>query len=152
MAMSKHLALAALVALATLTGCATTSHGNLVRSADRLERDADTLARDDRSAGYGESYAREARELADQAHDFRRTIQDERADRRDVDAAFEDVSRSYHSLRDDVDRSADRDAQLDLRPVTDAYLDMEREMGGYRGGDRYARDGDYRDSDYPRNR
>src|SRR5262245_52336943 len=145
MALSKHLALASVVAFATLTGCATTSHGNLVRSADRLEHNADTLARDDRTAHYGESYAREARQLADQAHDFRRTIQDERADRRDVDAAFADVSRSYHALRDDVDRSSDRDAQLDLRPVTDAYLDMEREMGGYHGGDRYARE---RDRDY----
>jgi hypothetical protein len=149
MALSKHFALASLVALGALTGCATTSHGNLVRSADRLERSADTLARDDRTAHYGESYAREARQLADQAHDFRRTIQDDRADRRDVDAAFEDVSRSYHALRDDVDHSADRYARVDLRPVTDAYLDMEREMGGYRGGDRYARE---RDRDYPYNR
>jgi hypothetical protein len=147
MALSKHLALASfIVAVGALSGCATTSHGNLVRSADRLERNADALARDDRTAHYGESYAREARELADQAHDFRRTIQDDRADRRDVDAAFEDVSHSYHALRDDVDHARDRDAQLDLRPVTDAYLDMEREMGGYRGGDRYAgdRDRDYR--------
>src|SRR5262245_6167422 len=116
MALSKHWMFASVVALATLTGCATTSHGTLVRSADRLEHDADNLARNDRSARYGESYTREARQLADQAHDFRRTIQDERADRRDVDAAFEDVSRSYHSLREDVDRSTDRDAQLDLRP------------------------------------
>src|SRR5262245_56493913 len=126
MVLSKQLALAALVALATLTGCATNSHGHLVRSADRLESGADSLARDDRGGRPPDSYAREARELADQAHDFRRTIRDDRADRRDVDAAFAAVSRSYHALRDDVDRSADRDAQLDLKPVTDAYLDMER--------------------------
>jgi hypothetical protein len=143
MALSKHLAFASVVAFAALTGCATTSHGNLVRSADRLEHSADTLARNDRTTHYGESYAREARALADEAHDFRRTIQDDRGDRRDVDAAFADVSRTYHALRDDVDHSSDRDAQLDLRPVTDAYLDMEREMGGYHGGDRYAHDRDY---------
>jgi hypothetical protein len=152
MALSKPLALASLVALATLAGCATTSHGNLVRSADRLERSADDLARNDRSMRYGVSYTREARQLADETHDFRRTIQDERADSRDVDAAFEDVSRSYHALRDDVDHSTDRDAQLDLRPVTDAYLDMEREMGGYRGADRYRYSDTRRDEDYPRNR
>jgi hypothetical protein len=149
MASSKYLVLGSLLALGALTGCATTSHGNLVRSADRLEHNADVLARDDRMSHYGESYAREAHELAQQAHDFRRAIQDDRADRRDVDAAFADVSRSYHALRDDVDRSPDRDAQRDLRPVTDAYLDMEREMGGYHGGDRYARD---RDRDYRYNR
>jgi hypothetical protein len=47
-----------------------------------------------------------------------------------------------------VDRSDSREAQLDLKPVTEAYLDVEREMGGYRGDrDRYARDRDHRDRD-----
>jgi hypothetical protein len=67
---------------------------------------------------------------------------DSRADRRDLDVAFESLSRSYHDLRDDVDRSDSREAQLDLKPVTEAYLDVEREMGGYRASDRYARDRD----------
>jgi hypothetical protein len=132
------------VTLLALLGCATTSHGNLVRSADRLERSADALAQDDRfgrdfSNG---SYSREARELADQAHDFRRTVEAPRADGRDrdLDAAFESLSHTYHALRDDVDRADSREAQRELQPVTDAYLDMEREMGGYRASDRYARD------------
>jgi hypothetical protein len=127
--------------LVALAGCATTSHGNLVRSADRLERSADVLARDDRGGrDSGASYSREADELADEAHDFRRALEDRQGDRRDLDAAFESLSRAYHALRDDVDRSASRDAQLDLRAVTEAYLDVEREMGGYRANDRYAED------------
>jgi hypothetical protein len=128
--------------LVALGGCATTSHGNLVRSTDRLERSADALARDDRGGRdfSGTSYSREADELANEAHDFRRAVEDRQGDRRDLDSAFESLSRAYHALRDDVDRSQSRDAQLDLKPVTEAYLDVEREMGGYPAHDRYARE------------
>jgi hypothetical protein len=99
------------------------------------------LARDAR----GDSYSREASELADQAQDFRRTVLDRRADDSEVRDAFEVLSRDYHALRDEVDRSNDRDAAADLRPVTEAYLDIEREMGGFddrRYADDRRRDGD----------
>jgi chromosome segregation ATPase len=134
--------------LVALTGCATT-HGNLTSSADRLERNTQALsqdAREGRAADHSTTaYSRDARELADQAHDFRRTVADRRADDRDVKAAFEQLSRSYHALRDEVDRSDAREAQVDLKPVTEAYLDVEREMGGYPDSHRYARDSDTRD-------
>jgi hypothetical protein len=119
-------AMASSALIAILAGCATT-HGSLSTSADRLERNADVLARDAR----GDSYSREASELADQAQDFRRTVLDRRADDSEVRDAFEVLSRDYHALRDEVDRSNDRDAAADLRPVTEAYLDIEREMGGF---------------------
>jgi hypothetical protein len=122
--------------MAVLAGCATT-HGNLSTSAQRLERSADLLARDAR----GDGYAREADELADQAKDFRSTVLDRRADDEEVRDAFEVLSRDYHALRDEVDRSDDRDAVADLRPVTEAYLDIEREMGGF-DDRRYADDRD----------
>lgn len=127
--------------LMALVGCATSPHGNLARSADRLEHNADLLSRNDRDSrgDASESYTREATELAEKAHDFRRAVEDSHGDRRDLDTAFESLSRTYHDLRDDVDRSDSREAQLDLKPVTDAYLDVEREMGGYHGEDRYAR-------------
>jgi hypothetical protein len=130
------------VLLLALGGCATPSHGSLVRSADQLERSADALARDDRVGRdfSGASDSREAQELADEAHDFRRALEDRQSDRRDLDSAFESLSRAYHAVRDDVDRSHSRDAQLDLKPVTEAYLDVEREMGGYPANDRYARE------------
>ena len=120
--------------LAVLAGCATT-HGNLSTSADRLERSADLLARDARDNSYG----REAAALADQAEDFRRTVLDRRADDEEVRDAFEVLARDYHALRDEIDRTSDREASADFRPVTEAYLDIEREMGGY-DDRRYAED------------
>ena len=125
-----------------LGGCATSPHGNLSRSADRLEDNAVALARHDGGRYSGTSYSREADEFAEQARDFNLAVRDSRADRRDLDTSFERLSRSYHALRDDVDRSDSREAQLDLKPVTEAYLDVEREMGGYKADDRdrYARD------------
>jgi hypothetical protein len=136
------LALAATSICMTFAGCATT-HGNLAGSADRLERNADQLARNAR----GDMSARNASELADEAHEFRRTLNDRDADDRDVRNAFEDLSRDYHALRDSVDRSDTRETQLDLRPVTEAYLDVEREMNRSSSVDsrRYARDRDIRD-------
>jgi hypothetical protein len=127
-------------AFALLAGCATT-HGNLSTSATRLERSSEVLAR---RAPVSSEYARDARELADEAHDFRLTANDRRADDRDVKDAFEKLSRDYHAVRDNVDRSNSRQAELDLRPVTDAYLDIERAMGGY-PADRFAGDRDRRD-------
>jgi outer membrane murein-binding lipoprotein Lpp len=134
------------VALMALAGCASSPHGNnLARSADRLESNADALARHDHDdRGYAStSYSREADELAEKAHDFRRAVEDRDSNRGDLDAAFQSLSRTYHDLRDDVDHSDNREAQLDLKPVTDAYLDVEREMGGYHGEDRVARDRDH---------
>jgi hypothetical protein len=128
-------------ALVAMGGCATSHHDNLARSADRLERNADVLARD-RTTYSSPSYGREADQLAQKSHDFRRTVMDTRGDRHDLDEAFESLSRSYHELRDDVEKSDSREAQLDLKPVTEAYLDVEREMGGYRASDRYAHDRD----------
>jgi len=133
------------VALMTVAGCASSpSHESLTRSAARLEQNADALSRGDHDrGGYAStSYSREADELAQRAHNFRRTIEDSHADRRDVDESFESLSHSYHALRDDVDHADSREAQLDLKPVTEAYLDVERGMGGYRVADRDHRDRD----------
>lgn len=132
------LTIAALAAVG-LAGCVTTQ-GNLASSAERLERSADELradARDD--SGHG-SYYRDAQEFADESRDFRRTLEDQRADGDDVKDAWRDLSGRYHALRDEVERSSDRDAELDFKPVTEAYLDVEREMRRYNDHDRYARD------------
>ena len=145
MGVTKVIAITA--ALAALAGCATT-HGNLNSSAERLERNSYALARtSDRSDFASSSYEHDARALADQAHDFRRVLIDRRSDSRDVEAAFSDVSRSYHALRDEVDRSDSTRARADFKPVTEAYLDVEREMGGYDRSRHASRDDDYRDRD-----
>ncbi|MGH8179405.1 MAG: hypothetical protein ACRETR_00340, partial [Steroidobacteraceae bacterium] len=115
-----------------LAGCATTRHGGLDSSADRLDRNAQDFAQDSTEAprGYDENtgYTDDARDFADRAHEFRRTVEDrEDADTsdRDVKTAFDELSRSYHALRDDVQRSGNPDARRDMQPVTQAYLDVE---------------------------
>jgi hypothetical protein len=135
---------ASLMAVA-LAGCATT-HGGLSSSADRLDRSAQAFVQGAREAprGYSENmgYTRDARDFADRAHEFRRTVEDEGGDSRDARASFDDLSRSYHALRNEVERSGDRDARHDLQPVTQAYLDVEDEMGGAQAPSRYSEDED----------
>jgi hypothetical protein len=123
-----------------LSGCATTRHGGLDNSADRLDRNAQEFAQDSAEAprGYSENtsgYTEDARDFADRAHEFRRTVEDQDSgDRdvsdRDVRASFDELSRSYHSLRDEVERSGDSVARRDMQPLTQAYLDVEDNMGG----------------------
>jgi hypothetical protein len=123
-----------------LAGCVTT-HGSLENNAERLERSAVELQADARNDG-SNNYYRDAQEFAVEARDFRRTLEDRRADDDDVEDAFRDLSSRYHALRDEVERSRDRDAELDFKPVTEAYLDVEREMRRVDGDrrDRIARD------------
>lgn len=124
---------AALMAV-SLAGCATTPHGGLDHSADRLDRNAQAFAEDAQDAprGYDENtdYTEDARDFADRAHEFRRAVEDPGADKHDVRASFDDLSRSYHTLRDDVQHSDSDVARHDLQPVTAAYLDVEDDMGG----------------------
>jgi hypothetical protein len=132
---------ASLMAVA-LAGCATTRHGGLDRSADRLDLNAQALAQDAQEAprGYSEntSYTEDAQDFADRAHEFHRTVEEQGSDDREVRASFDDLSRSYHTLRDDVEHSGDRDARRDLQPVTRAYLDVEDDMGGAQAPSRYS--------------
>ena len=78
----------------------------------------------------GRLFARR-RQLADDAHEFRNTALDRGASDPDTKAAFRRVSRSYLLVRDEAEHSDSHDVRADLKPVTDAYLDVEREMGGY---------------------
>jgi len=133
---------ASLMAIA-IAGCATTTaHGGLRMSAGRLDRSAQAFAQDAQEAprGYDQSttYTGDARDFADRAHEFRRTVEERGADSSDARASFQDLSRSYNSLRDEVQHSGDRNARRDLRPVTRAYLDVEDNMGGARTRSRYS--------------
>ena len=117
------------LALTAMTGCATTQ-GNLPGSAHKLERRAATLGSQSRDEYYGSATAfeRDSRDLANQAHGLREALA-ERRDSQDVKSAFERVSLSYRILHEDVDRADDRLIKKELRPVTEAYLAVEREMG-----------------------
>lgn len=139
--------LTASLMLMALAGCATTRHGGLDSSADRLDRNAQAFAEDSREAprGYSEntSYTEDARDFADRAHEFNRTVEgrdagDGDVSDRDVKTAFDELSRSYHALRDDVEKSENPDARRDMQPVTQAYLDVEDNMGGAGAPSRYS--------------
>lgn len=138
---------ASLMAVA-LAGCATTRHGGLDHSAARLDENAQAFAQDAQEAprGYDENtgYTADAQDFADRAHQFHRTVEEEGADSRDAKASFDDLSRSYHTLRDDVEHSDSQAARSDLQPVTRAYLDVEDDMGGAQAPSRYS------DEDYDR--
>lgn len=129
----------AALAVVGLAGCVTTQ-GNLTSSAERLQRSAEELRADARDDSANGSYYRDAQQFAEETRDFRRTLDDRDADRDDVKGAFRDLSGRYHALRDEVERTRDRDAEIDFKPVTEAYLDVEREMRRYGDRDRYARD------------
>lgn len=105
-------------------GCASTGP-TMSSSAGRLE---DTSFAMERHAEQSR-VRQDARALSEEARQFRRMLIDSRADRRDVSEAFDAVSQSYHSLRDAVERSRDRETDRYFEPVTNAYLDIEREIG-----------------------
>ena len=137
------LALTSTAALA-LFGCVT-ARSSLTSSAASLDRSADSLARsvyDVPASETSSRYNRDVQALAEDAHAFRRAAEGRSASDSDVRAAFDRVSRDYHAVRDDVDRSDSRTAREDLRPVTQSYLDVERDMGRYAGRP-------YPDREYP---
>lgn len=137
-----NLLIAATVGLMAVGGCATTG-GSLSSSATRLERSANALQDEAREDGERSGYRSDARELAEEAREFRLTVEDRRASSEDVHEAFSDVSKRYHAMRDEIERSRSRDAERDFQPVTEAYLDVEREMRSRDDKrDRYARDYD----------
>lgn len=130
---------AMVAAVSLLVGCATTG-GSLTSSAERLEKNSYALQKESRMDASRGAYSREATALAEEAREFRLVVNDRRAREGDVDDAFADVSKRYHALRDEMDRTRNsREADVEFKAVTDAYLDLEREMRRH-GKDRYARD------------
>jgi predicted nucleic acid-binding Zn-ribbon protein len=122
---------------ASLAGCATNG-SSLENSSERLERSALELQDEARDQSVGSDYRHDAQELANEARDFRRMLSDRDADRDDLRDAFQDLSKQYHALRDETERSREPALEDEFKDVTEAYLDIEREMG--KGRDRVASD------------
>lgn len=127
-AIRNNLLTLATVGLMAVGGCVTTGGANLSSSAERLERSAYALHDEARDDGARQGFKSDARELAEEAREFRRTVEDRRASNDDVHDAFGDLSRRYHAMRDEIERSSSRDTAVEFRAVTDAYLDVERAM------------------------
>lgn len=137
--LQNSLLIAGTVGLMAVGGCATTGE-SLSSSASRLERSAYVLHEEADDNDIGGDFQRDAQELAEEAREFRRTVEDRSSSDEDVRDAFEDVSRRYHAMRDEVDSERDSDVNAEFRDVTEAYLDVEREM---RSDDRDRLAGDY---------
>jgi hypothetical protein len=110
-----------------LASCATTQ-GRMIRAADRLERNAEAFDSATRYEADPTQSApgdfRGAREFVEQAHDFRQTV--DTAGDQEVVFAFEHLWRSYHALRDQIDRLHSRQARAHLKSVTEAFVDVQR--------------------------
>jgi hypothetical protein len=131
MMISRVTVAAATCALVALSGCVST-RSSLADTADRLEHSSAALAQDTpRNSDYPTGYLRDTQQLAEDSRYFRHVAEDRDSSDGDVKAAFRRVSHSYLLVRDDVEHSDSREARDDLKPVTDAYLDLEREVGGY---------------------
>ena len=135
-----------------LAGCATV-HERILNAGDRLERNTNALAsRASDDAGATDpvgGYSRAAREFANEAGNFRR-VADVAGDR-DVVLAFEELWRRYQTLRQEINRNQSPRAQADFRPVTEAFVEVQRVVrNGYSYADTalYARGGYYFDPFY----
>jgi hypothetical protein len=127
--------------LVALAGCATT-HSTMMRSANDLERSVDAFVSDT-----GRNFP-DALEFANQAHHFLETV--DCADDREVIRAYEHLWDRYHALRHEVERSGSRQAQVDFKPVTRAFVYLVRDIRGYADADSsvYARGGFQHDQYY----
>jgi hypothetical protein len=130
MSLARYLVLAvASATLAGLAGCVST-RGQLSSATHRLEYNSHVLAEDATTTPLGDaypSYARDASALADYARDLRHVA--EGGDDAEVRAAFDRVSRAYHAVRDEVEHSNSLEARNELMPVTEAYAEVENDLG-----------------------
>ena len=126
-AIRNNVLMLATVGLMAVGGCATTG-GSLSSSASRLERSTYALQEEANDGDVRGDFRRDARELAEEAREFRQVVEDRDSSNDDLRDAFKDVSRRYHSMRDEIERDRDDEADAEFRDVTEAYLDVEREM------------------------
>jgi hypothetical protein len=124
------------MAVVLLAGCAT-PRTRTEKAAQKLERSADgfiaATCYEPNAACSTNPYLPAAREFADQAQRFGQTVQG--AGDPEVVLAYKRLWRSYHTLRNEVDRSRDRQARAELEPVTRTFIDVR---GHVKNGYSYA--------------
>jgi hypothetical protein len=120
------------LAVVLVAGCETT-HTRTARAADKLEQRIDAFAAgacDQSSAACFSQQLAAAHWFADQVQEFRETC--ENGGDQEVVFTFQRLWRSYHALRDEVYRLRDRQIQVDFKPVTQAFVDVQRDVkNGY---------------------
>jgi hypothetical protein len=121
------------LAVVLAAGCETT-HTRTVGATDEFERRIDAFAAGacDQSSAACSSRQQiaAARGFAAEVRAFRETC--ENGGDQEVVFAFQRLWHSYHALRDEVDRLRDRELQVDFKPVTQAFVDVQRDVkNGY---------------------
>ena len=121
------------LAVVLVAGCETT-HTRTVTAADKLEQRIDAFAAgacdQSNAACSSRQQLAAARWFADQVQEFRETC--ENGGDQEVVFAFQRLWRSYHALRDEIYRLRDRQLQVDFKPVTRAFVDVQRDVkNGY---------------------
>ena len=115
------------LAVVLVAGCETT-HTRTARAADKLERRIDAFAAG--ACDQSSAACSSRQQFADQVQAFRETCANG-ADQ-EVVFAFQRLWRSYHALRDEVYRLRDRQLQVDFKSVTQAFVDVQRNVkNGY---------------------
>lgn len=114
-----------------IAGCETT-HFRTARAADTLDHRAGAFAARTclEPNTSSQQHLRSACAFADQAYEFRQTLGN--AGDQEIVLVFQRLWRSYHALRDEVDGLHDRQLRADLKPVTQAFVDVQRHVkNGY---------------------
>jgi hypothetical protein len=114
-------------------GCET-NHTRTAGAAEKLEQRIDAFAAgtcNQSSAGcLSPEQLAAVRWFADQVQEFRETCA--QGGDQDVVFAFQRLWHTYHTLRDEVYRPRDRQLQVDFKPVTQAFVDVQRDVkNGY---------------------
>jgi hypothetical protein len=121
------------LAVVLVAGCETTQT-RTTRAADKLEQRIDAFAAgacDQSSAACSSRQQSAAAWFAAQVQEFRETCENGGGDLAVV-FAFQRLWRSYQALRDEVYRLRDRQLQVDFKPVTQAFVDVQRDVkNGY---------------------
>jgi phage shock protein A len=106
-----------------LAACATTRNP-LVDSADTLNHNAQALAQ--QSDAMTPVLEQDAHQLAQSTLEYRSVVGLNGTDIASARTAFESVSRNYQKVKDDIAQVNTPNARADLRPVTEAYENVER--------------------------
>ena len=124
-----------------VVGC-TTVHSRMMKSADILGSNASAFA------GHAGGNIPRAIEFAGETRFFIATV-DHGGDR-EVISAYERLWDEFHALREDVGRSNGPGAQIDFKPVRQAFANVARNVSGYSDADGsiYARGGFQHDPYY----
>jgi hypothetical protein len=121
------------LAVALAAGCET-NHTRTAGAADKLEQRIEAFAAgacyQSGAACFSPEQLAAVRWFADQVQEFRETCV--YGGDQDVVFAFRHLWRTYHTLRDEVYRPRDRQLQVDFKPVTQAFVDVQRDVkNGY---------------------